>query len=201
MDNRDQLGRHTGRQGQSDSDQGAPAGLTDADRARIRAEEEYRAQVRREVGGQDAGTPGPAPRPAQPPTGPRKPPPTMKEQLQSGGILAAVMLLTILGAWTYFSRTGSPGLTGVANAVSGEYRYEVTASCPVDLTYTTASGTEQVSRASSSWSQAVSGVGVPQVMAQLTCAGGSVTARILNGGRVYKEATSRGNYAIAHAHP
>lgn len=125
----------------------------------------------------------------------------MQEQLRSGAILAGVIFLTIGGAWVYFSRTGSQGLNTALNAVSGEYRYEVNASCPVSLTYSTSSGTEQISNASRSWSRSVSGVTVPQVIAQLNCEGGTVTARILNGSRVVKEATSQGSYAIAHAHP
>lgn len=161
--------------------------LTEADKARIRAEEEFRQQLRAEAP-QGKAPPPPAPKPAL----------STKQQLQQGGILALVILLVPVLMYFYFSRTGSSGLAGAT--LGGTYRYEVDASCPIDVTYGTSNGTEQRLQVSAPWSESATGVGIPQVIAQLKCDSGSVTARILKGDKVYKEATSSGAYAIAHAH-
>lgn len=163
--------------------------LSEADKARIRAEEEYRAQVRAKPV---------APAPTRPVL---KPQPPVKQQLKSAGILVLAMVLVPVLLYFYFANTGSSGLTGIANAASGLYRYEVTASCPVDLTYSSSGGTEQIQDVSTPWSKDVSGVSVPQVIAQLKCDGGDVTAKILNGSTVVKEGSSSGSYAIVHVHP
>lgn len=162
--------------------------LTDADKARIRAEEEYRAQVRSEAQSSPL------------PPKPSKPTPTIKQQLQQGLILLLVIVFAGVGFTWYFMSSGSRGLTGVVNAASGTYRYEVTSTCPVDLTYSEGSGTTQKLDTPTPWSLNVQGVTTPQVIAQLKCEGGTVTAKILNGSAEVKSVTSSGDYAIAHAH-
>lgn len=80
------------------------------------------------------------------------------------------------------------------------YRYEVYASCPVDVTYVTDQGIRQESEVESPWVQEAGDVSLPQVSAQLKCEGGDVTAEIYDGNTLYRTVSSKGNYAIAAAH-
>ena len=83
---------------------------------------------------------------------------------------------------------------------SGTFRYEVRSSCPVDVTYTSdGMNTEQVSKVQDGWLATATDPTVAQVIAQLSCTGGAVTANIYQNGNLVKTATSSGDYTIAHA--
>lgn len=98
------------------------------------------------------------------------------------------------------AQANAPATSTASELPSAGYRYEVYASCPTNVTYSTSQGIQQESAVESPWVQDAAGVDLPQVSAQLTCEAGDVTAEIYRGETLYKTVSSKGDYAIAHAH-
>jgi hypothetical protein len=169
-----------------DHDKPSADTLDEATKARIRAEEQYRAQMRAEA--EPVNPPPPAPKQMR------------SFRLESGspgqGARAARGLLILAVAGGVYWWLAQPH--GVAT-IGGSVVYSVTSSCPVDVTYTTG-GTDiqQESKVPSGWTKTVDQSSLTnQLSAQLSCAGGTVTASIARSGETPKTATSSGDYTIA----
>lgn len=159
----------------SDSEkQGGPHGdalpgesLSEADRARIRAEEAYRQEVRAQL----SGTP-PA---ADNTTANRRP-------LTSLLILIPVVLLG-------FFACDSLLLPGVLNVGGGQHlTYAVSSTCPVDVTYTVGRVTQQERAVTDGWTRTVQSTDLPHVLiGRLQCDG---TVKVtISGGRTGTRST------------
>jgi hypothetical protein len=183
--------------------------LSDEDKARIRAEEEFRAQARAEA---EAGNlPSGGRPPAAPDTG--KTPPLLRER-------PAALLLTVAAAgalsYLFFSAvggslrpvsTGSGGQPGNPFGIGrGTVRYAVTvrasdprASCGADVTISRGVGeTSQLSDVRSGWERSVEARAGEflYLAAQARCSG-TVGVAIYKNGQLYKQAEATGERAVA----
>ena len=77
------------------------------------------------------------------------------------------------------------------------FTYRVKSTCPTNVTYSEDNSTQQESSVDDGWTAQTLKRSFVYLSAQLTCTGGVVTTYILLGGKVIKQATSRGDYVIA----
>lgn len=169
-----------------------PAELDEATKERIRQEEAFRAQLRAEQA-------APAPEPPKPMRSfrleaPAKAAPGAAKSTSNSG-LGGVISLIIFGGLIYYFFFMPHGIS----TTSGQVTYSVTSSCPVDVTYTVSGvDTQQESGVRSGWTKTVDQSSlVNQLLAQLECEGGSVTATISKAGASPKSSSSNGDYTIA----
>lgn len=179
-DSEKSFGRHSQRP-EEVSPTPAPEGLSETDKARIRAEEEYRAQVRSEQAAASA------------------PPPMRSFKLEKGdpkqaqGLVSGLLtLLALGGVWWWLARPAGIGTTG------GTVTYVVSSSCPVDVTYTVnGMDTQQEQGVPDGWAKTVPASSLTNTLiAQLSC-NGTVGVGIAGQRGPDKTATSSGEFAIA----
>ena len=162
--------------------------LDAATKSRIRAEEVERAKVRAELAGTktpDLKAPAEAPKSFKI----QKSDPKSNQQALRG----LISLVIIGGIWWWFAQPHGISTT------SGQITYTITSSCPVDVTYTVSGmDTQQESKVPSGWTKTVPQSSLlNQLIAQLQCQGGTVTATISKAGETPKSSSSSGDYTIA----
>ena len=166
-----------------------PSELDAATKERIRQEEEFRAQVRADQAAPAPATPMRSFR-LESPTKSAQTSPTPAAASGVGGLLS----LMFFGGLAYYFFFMPHGI----NTTNGQVTYNVSSSCPVDVTYTVNGiDTQQESAVTSGWTKTVDQSSLlNQLTAQLQCKGGTVTATISGSGPA-KSSTSSGDYTIA----
>lgn len=156
--------------------------LSDAEKARIREEEIERAKIRAEIASESASKPMRSGKL-------EKGDPKQNQQALSG----LLTLFFIGGAWWWLSQPHAVATTNV------RVTYSITSSCPVDVTYTVSGlDTQQESKVPSGWTKTVQQSSLTnQLIAQLQCEGGTVTATVSAPGQAPKSVISSGDYTIA----